>query len=490
MIDPTAHWISEQFDIPPDYIKIVGCLVLAYVLSPILPRLPSASLRHVMNISVSMFFLWGVLHLYSGTVQLVATSLVVYLIAYFRIGGKHMPWVAFAFEMAHMLCTHLARQLNDVPLTTVEISSMHMVLCMNLTSFAWSCYDGQMRSVKDLDETQRASKITQMPSLLEFYGYCFYFPGVLVGPSTRFADYQRWANNELYAPRSLPPPGGLVHSLKSMAFGALALGMQGYSMEQFSYQRLADPKDVLQSTSFWHRFGFVQLAGVFVRFRYFGLWAMSDAACVMSGLGYLGEDPVTKKPIWTRCKNVSVRGVMFANNWKELLDAWNSNTNVWLRENVYKRLAKPGKRPGFKSMMVTFIVSAFWHGISLGYYMTFILAGLYQYIARLLRKSLRPVFFANIRTPDPTLCTFREYTPLQVVYSICSIIATQVTVDFAVISFLTLDLGSTLRAWKSADYYGFFILAVAFAAFWLGLGRALKPFHQTQTELPNRPKKL
>ena len=313
---------------------------------------------------------------------------------------------------------------------------------------------------------------------------------MLVGPSTRFADYQRWANNELYAPRSLPPPGGLVHSLKSMAFGALALGMQGYSMEQFSYQRLADPKDVLQSTSFWHRFGFVQLAGVFVRFRYFGLWAMSDAACVMSGLGYLGEDPVTKKPIWTRCKNVSVRGVMFANNWKELLDAWNSNTNVWLRENVYKRLAKPGKRPGFKSMMVTFIVSAFWHGISLGYYMTFILAGLYQYIARLLRKSLRPVVFANIRTPDPTLCTFRAYTPLQVVYSICSIIATQVTVDVAVISVLTLDLGPTLRAWKSADYYGFFILAVAFAAFWLGLGRALKPFHQTQTELPNRPKKL
>lgn len=109
MIDPMAHWISEQFDIPPDYIKIVGCLVLAYVLSPILPRLPSASLRHVMNISVSMFFLWGVLHLYSGTVQLVATSLVVYLIAYFRIGGKHMPWVAFAFEMAHMLCTYVPR---------------------------------------------------------------------------------------------------------------------------------------------------------------------------------------------------------------------------------------------------------------------------------------------------------------------------------------------------------------------------------------------
>lgn len=34
------------------------------------------------------------------------------------------------------------------------------------------------------------------------------------------------------------------------------------------------------------------------------------------------------------------------------------NTNVWLRECIYKRVTKPGKKPGFQSTQITFITSA------------------------------------------------------------------------------------------------------------------------------------
>lgn len=34
------------------------------------------------------------------------------------------------------------------------------------------------------------------------------------------------------------------------------------------------------------------------------------------------------------------------------------NTNVWLRECIYKRVAKKGRKPGFKSTQITFITSA------------------------------------------------------------------------------------------------------------------------------------
>ena len=50
---------------------------------------------------------------------------------------------------------------------------MHMVLCMNLTAFAWECYDGQMRTVDECDEAQRKDRITEMPSLLAFFGYWY-----------------------------------------------------------------------------------------------------------------------------------------------------------------------------------------------------------------------------------------------------------------------------------------------------------------------------
>ena len=52
--------------------------------------------------------------------------------------------------------------------------------------------------------------------------------------------------------------------------------------------------------------------------------------------------------------------IEFAENFKMLLDSWNMKTNVWLRECIYKRVTKKGAKPGFKSSMMTFGVSAIW----------------------------------------------------------------------------------------------------------------------------------
>jgi hypothetical protein len=41
---------------------------------------------------------------------------------------------------------------------------------------------------------------------------------------------------------------------------------------------------------------------------------------------------------------------------------------VWLRDTMYKRLVKPGQKPGFAPTVMTFVTSAFWHGIGTGYY--------------------------------------------------------------------------------------------------------------------------
>ena len=120
---------------------------------------------------MSAFFLLGIMQLYEGTLHLVVAAIVSYLLVYMRIGGRFMPWIVCVLAMAHMLYTHLVRELNHVPLTTIEISAMHMVLVMNITSFAWNCYDGQMRPPEACEELQRRARIVRMPSLLEYFGY-------------------------------------------------------------------------------------------------------------------------------------------------------------------------------------------------------------------------------------------------------------------------------------------------------------------------------
>ena len=150
------------------------CLIVSVVLSPVLPSLPNARSRHMMNIAVSMVLMLGVLDLCLGVLQLVVLCLAVYGMVKYRVGGpQRMPWVVFAVVMTHMTITHSIRQFGGIPLTTIEISAMQMVLTMNLTTFAWDCYDGQLRTEAECDATQKQSRIVEMPSLLEYFGYWY-----------------------------------------------------------------------------------------------------------------------------------------------------------------------------------------------------------------------------------------------------------------------------------------------------------------------------
>lgn len=501
MLDAKFGVLGAALGLPVDYAKVclnsrctytrqlATCLLVSCILSPVLLHLPSAWMRHVMNVGVSALFLIGVLRLHTGFLHLLGACLLVYTTVKYRVGGAtYMPWIVFVTVMVHMLYTyvcpalltfsHCVRELNHVPLTTVEISSMHMVLVMNLSSFAWSCYDGQLRPKNAvLDQQQSAAAITEMPSLLEFLGYCFYFPGVLVGPSTRFRDYQRWANGTLYQPMRHVPSGRWIEALRELLVAVISLVLMTSLGGFYDYLRLPNTADVLYSWPWWQRILFLQVCGIVARFRYFGVWSLSNSACILSGLAYNGMDLATNKARWDRCKNVYVVRIETSHNWKEVLDAWNANTNIWLREAVYKRLAG-NKKPGFGSVLGTFLASAIWHGIAPGYYLSFVLGAMCQWLARLLRKSVRPIFFANPRSPDPTLRTMSQYSFAQIVYSLLSSVITLTSVNYAAMPFLTLGLWESIQACRAVYWHYHIIVASGLLAFQLGLGKLLRPYHQ------------
>jgi lysophospholipid acyltransferase len=66
------------------------------------------------------------------------------------------------------------------------------------------------------------------------------------------------------------------------------------------------------------------------------LTLLRQGACVLSGLAYNGLAPAAKgaasdeasRSRWDRCRNIDPVKIEFANNWKELLDAWNMNTST------------------------------------------------------------------------------------------------------------------------------------------------------------------
>lgn len=151
---------------------------------------------------------------------------------------------------------------------------------------------------------------------------------------------------------------------------------------------------------------------------------------------------------------------------------------MWLRNNVYKRVSRPGKKPGFKSTMATFITSAFWHGVAPGYYLAFVLGGLLQSSGRGLRSHLRPIFFkgSQARKSNPTSVRSLfdgSYTIAQLAYCTLSVVAVQLTMNYTAAPFILLEFGKSLQAWGQLWYYGIVLALGPMVAIRLGAGKWL-----------------
>lgn len=72
----------------------------------------------------------------------------------------------------------------------------------------------------------------------------------------------------------------------------------------------------------------------------------------------------------------SFRSLQLATNLRDAINNWNLGTNQWLRVIVYERVPKK------YATILTFSLSALWHGFYFGYYMTFATGALFVTAAR------------------------------------------------------------------------------------------------------------
>ncbi|CAE6405140.1 unnamed protein product [Rhizoctonia solani] len=468
--------ISSVLGAPADQIKLIFCLLAAYPLSTIYVRLPknNPQIKYAYNIAISMFFLVAILRLYWGTVHLLVSSGFTYFTAK-RVKSKNMPWIVFMFVMAHLLVNHAYRTAY-LTLDDLEITGTQMVLVIKLSTFAWNVYDGR-QPTEDLDPSQLATRIQEYPSLLEFLGYVFYFPGLLVGPAFEFVSYRSLIDETIFTPstsngsqvsekndsvskaqRRVPAGRKRVAYLK-FAQGLVFLLLFTLFNPQFNYAMSVDPK--WAARPFWYKLGTTQLFGFVARTKYYGAWSLTEGAAILSGLGFNGLD-AAGQPRWNKTANIDIKNIEFAPNFKVLLDSWNINTNIWLRNCVYKRVTPKGKRPGFKSSMLTFLTSALWHGFCGGYYLTFILGGFIQTVARQCRNFLRPLFTPPLLSPPPkgqkkqTTKILPPPPPTlpKRIYDFSGIVCTQLILNYVVGPFCLLTIPDSIKSWGNMAWYG------------------------------------
>lgn len=391
-IDTPFHYLAGQLGASADELKQIFVFLISYPLAGLLKRLPDSKpwLKNVFNIATAVFFLVGLFDLWSGLLLVIFDAAGAYLIAAY-IKGSYMPWVGFVFLMGHMSISHLYRQWANSPSTT-DITGAQMVMVMKLTAFCWNVFDGRQNPA-ELNEYQKSRMLIEMPHVLDYAGFVAFFPSLMAGPAFDFVDYYRWLNTSMFDlpagvdPMKAPPtrkkrkiPRSGTPAMIKMATGLTWL-MAFLQFSAYFNSGVVLSNDYIKMP-FWKRVFHLHMLSFVTRMKYYGVWSLTEGACILSGIGYRGVDPKTGKPDWSRLNNIRPAGVEFAQNSRDYLGNWNINTNNWLRNYIYLRVTPKGKKPGFRASMATFVTSAFWHGFYPGYYMTFVLASFIQNVAK------------------------------------------------------------------------------------------------------------
>ncbi|PHH77588.1 hypothetical protein CDD82_3450 [Ophiocordyceps australis] len=424
--------LSPTIGASPDELKIIFSLLLSYPLAAVLKRVPDArpARKNAFIILISVFYLVGLFDLWHGLVTLV-----------------------FSAAGSYCIANHIKRQMADSP-AIVDVTGAQMVLVMKLSAFCWNVADGQLPR-EHLSDLQRDRALGDVPPLLDFAGYVFFFPSLLAGPAFDYAEYSRWIDTSMFDvptgmdPAKRPPvrkrrriPRSGSPATARAALGLVWIALYAYLGPRFSPDHLVS--DSFLRHKFPARIMVMYLVNLVARFKYYGVWTLAEGSCILAGLGYNGVDAISGTVYWNRLQNVDPWAVETAQNPRGYLAGWNKNTNNWLRNYVYLRVTPRGKKPGFRASLTTFATSALWHGFYPGYYLSFVLASLIQTAAKNYRRLLRPLFIDPV-SGEPT--AHKKY------YDVLSFVVTQLTFSFTTTPFLVLGLSCSLRAWSRVYFY-------------------------------------
>merc|ERR1719498_64230 len=125
--------------------------------------------------------------------------------------------------------------------------------------------------------------------------------------------------------------------------------------------------------------------------RYYFAWKCGEGAYNASGMGYESEDKDGNAGNSQGCQNMDIIGMETSQSVQQLSRAWNQKTQHWLEAYTYKRVS--GSR--LKQQIVTYAVSAFWHGLEIGFYFFFLSIPFLDMAREEMRAKVRP-YFVNV----------------------------------------------------------------------------------------------
>ena len=225
------------------------------------------------------------------------------------------------------------------------------------------------------------------------------------------------------------------------------------------------PFDFIGSEEYYeHKWGAIFRLAYFIpclvafRWRFYIAWTISVASCILAGLGAYPGSAKSKPGIgptqiseqedqsvdYRTVENLEVWEIETSTTIDGPLQHWNMTVQSFFYYYIYKSF-----RNKTIGRLATFTLSAYWHGLHVGYYFAFFMFMLFitaQYSFIRFTQPWRVKGRERFWTVVDFICAWRAY-------------------EYSGFAFLLLSPEKILRAWASVYYIGHIITAV-----WVGIG--------------------
>ncbi|XP_062064908.1 lysophospholipid acyltransferase 2 isoform X2 [Lepus europaeus] len=355
--------------------------------------------------------------------------------------GLYLALFCFGWYALHFL---VQSGVSYCIMIIIGVESMHnpmMIITQKITSLAYEIHDGMFRKDEELTPSQRGLAVRRMPSLLEYLSYNCNFMGILAGPLCSYKDYITFiegrsyqmaqsgenGKEEVQCERTEPSPNMAV--VQKLVVCGLSLLFHLTVSKSLPVEYNTD--EHFQATASWPaKVTYLYISLLAARPKYYFAWTLADAINNAAGFGFRGYDR-NGAARWDLISNLRIQQIEMSTSFKMFLDNWNIQTALWLKRVCYERAS-------FSPTIQTFFLSAIWHGVYPGYYLTFLTGVLMTLAARAMRSTFRHHFL--------------EPPQLKLFYDAVTWTVTQVAVSYTVVPFVLLSVKPSFSFYSSWYY--------------------------------------
>ncbi|KAL6777134.1 LPT1 [Auxenochlorella protothecoides x Auxenochlorella symbiontica] len=416
---------------------------MRFVVAFVLYVLVGVGLRHVRSTKARHWYavITGFLLIYypfgTGVLHALVPSSLIYLAM--CAFPTHCGTLAWLIAFPYLIMNHVFQASGlSWKEGQLDFTGAQMVLTLKLVAIGVCYQDGRTHADKHDRPYRAAMRLDRLPSLLEYYSYCFASGNLLAGPFfeakeyfdfiERRGDWDEAAHGRLQS--SLLP--GALRFLRGAACATL------WSVLGREFNATLLESRWWNTISVRHRIALILLTGFTARLKYYFVWSVAEAGLIMSGQCYSGLSQKGRAS-WGRFVNTRIRAVEFQPYMSALAGNWNICTGKFLRHHVYDRLTPKGRKPTVVTTLATQLTSGVWHGLFPGYWAFFATSALMFEASKVIYRYEQgwPVWA-------------RSFWPWQA----AKMALTSCVLNYAAMSFLVLTWQDTWNLWRSVGFYG------------------------------------